>query len=237
METTQDAKNDPVINALFKAGAHYGYSRSRRHPSVKPYIFGIKNRVDIFNLEKSKILLESAMDFARQLGKEGKQILFVSGKHEALAITKRAAAELGMPYVAGRWVGGTFTNFSVIRARIDKLLELREKRESGELTKYTKKERLLIDREIERLEHLFSGLVELKGMPGALFVVDPGREHIAVEEATQASVPVIALASSDCDIAKVTHPIVGNDVSSQSIAFFVNAFVSAYHEGRTHRAA
>jgi|SRR3989344_3793717 len=237
MDTAQDIKNDPIINALFKAGAHYGYSKSRRHPSVKPFIFTVKNHVDIFNLEKAKTLLEEALAFAQVLGKEGKQVLFISGKHEALASIQRAAADTGMPNVAGRWVGGTFTNFSMIRARIDKLLDLRDKREKGELSKYTKKERLLIDREIARLEHLFSGLIDLKGMPGAVFVVDPGREHIAVEEASKIGVPVIALAGSDCDLSKVDYPIVGNDASSVSISFFVDSFVSAYKEGRAHRAA
>ena len=176
------------------------------------------------------------MEFACQLGKEGKQVLLVAGKHEALPSIQKAALDLGMPSVAGRWVGGTLTNFSVIRARIDKLLDLREKKKTGELAKYTKKERLLIDREIDRLEHLFSGLTELKSIPAALFVIDPGREHIAVEEATNVGVPVIALASSDCDIAKVTYPLVGNDTSSQSISYFVDAFVKAYHEGRSHKA-
>ena len=101
MDTAQDIKNDPIINALFKAGAHYGYSKSRRHPSVKPFIFTVKNHVDIFNLEKAKTLLEEALAFAQVLGKEGKQVLFISGKHEALASIQRAAADTGMPNGAG----------------------------------------------------------------------------------------------------------------------------------------
>ena len=236
MENTNELKDNPVINALFKAGAHYGYARSRRHPSVKPFIFGAKNRVDIFDLEKTKVALESALAFAHKLGTEGKQVLFVASKHEALSAVKRAADMLGMPFVAGRWVGGTLTNFSVIRARIEKLLDLTEKRKTGELQKYTKKERLLIDREIERLETLFSGLVSMTSVPAAVFVVDLGKEHIAVSEATKMKVPVIALASSDCDLSKVTYPIVGNDTSSQSIAFFVNALAEAFHDGRPRRA-
>ncbi len=234
MKKTQESTTDPVIDAMFDVGAHYGYPRSRRHPTVKPYIFGVKNKVDIFDLEKSRDLLQEAKEFARSLGKQGKQIVFVTGKQEALPAIRKAATELAMPVVAGRWVGGTFTNFQVIRARIDKLLELREAREKGELAeRYTKRERLMIDREIDRLEHLFSGLTELKGMPGALFVVDPGREHIAVEEARKRSIPVIAIAGSDCDLADIDYPIVGNDSSAQSIAYFVQAFVSAYRDGRS----
>lgn len=237
METTKDKKNDPVIDALFGVGAHYGYARSRRHPSVKPYIFTSKNKTDIFDLEKTRDLLQKSNELLKTLGKEGKQLLFVSSKHEALPFVKRAADQIGMPYVAGRWVGGTFTNFSAIRSRIDKLVTLREQREKGELAaKYTKKEQLMIDREIARLENLFSGLIPLKSLPAMVVVVDPGKEFISVAEARKTNVPVIALAGSDCDLSLVDHPVVGNDASSSSIAFFLDAVVSAYREGQKHRA-
>ncbi len=233
MEMVKETKNDPLIDALFSAGAHYGYARSRRHPSVKPFIFGAKNSIDIFDLEKTKELLERAKEFARTLGKEGKQVVFVSSKHEATEMIKQAGQELGMPYVAGRWIGGTLTNFNVIRGRIDKLIDLREKREKGELSKYTKRERLMIDREIERLESLFSGLISLKSIPAALIVVDPGREHIAVAEAHKTAVKVLALAGSDCDLSLIDIPVAGNDSARASIAFFINSIVSAIKEGRT----
>lgn len=237
MESTKEVKKDPVVDALFGVGAHYGYARSRRHPSVKPYVFTSKNKTDIFDLEKTKELLDKTTELLKTLGKEGKQILFVSSKHEALAFAKRAADEIGMPYVAGRWVGGTFTNFSAIRSRIDKLITLREQREKGELAaKYTKKEQLMIDREIARLEHLFSGLVSLKSLPAAIIAIDPGKEHIAVAEAKKTNVKTIALSGSDCDISLVDYPVVGNDASSSSIAFFLDAVVSAYREGQKHRA-
>ncbi len=233
MENTKETKNDPLIEALFGVGAHYGYSRSRRHPSVKPYIFASKNKTDIFDLEKTKVLLEESKDYLNALGKEGKQILFVSSKHEALPFIKKSAEELNMPFVAGRWVGGTLTNFSVIRTRIDKLLTLREQREKGELAaKYTKREQLMIDREIARLENLFSGLVLLKSIPAAIVVIDSGKEHTVIAEAKKVGVPVVALAGSDCDISLVDRPIVGNDSSSSSIGFVLNALVSAYRNGR-----
>lgn len=236
MEKAPEMKmDDPLMVDLFKAGAHYGYVRSRRHPSVKPFIFGAKNKIDIFDLEKTKEPLARAQEFARTLGKEGKQVLFVASKHQALSAIKHAAEDLGMPYVAGRWVGGTLSNFAVIRARVDKLLELHEKRESGELSKYTKKERLLIDREIARLETLFSGIVSLKSLPAAIFVIDSGKEHIAVAEARKTKVTVIALAGSDCDLALVEYPIIGNDSSIKSIEYLTTAFVNAFHEGRSHK--
>lgn len=233
MDSVKNTKNDPIIDALFRAGVHYGYARSRRHPSVKPYIFTSKNKTDIFDLEKTKDLLEKSKELVRNLGREGKQVLFVGSKHEALPFIKKAAEELAMPFVAGRWVGGTLTNFSVIRARIDKLLTLREQRDAGELaSKYTKKERLMIDREIARLENLFSGLVLLKNLPSAIVVIDPGKEHIVISEARKMGVTVIALAGSDCDLALVNHPVVGNDASSQSIALFLEAITLSYREGQ-----
>lgn len=232
MDHTIETKDDPVIDALFSVGAHYGYVRSRRHPSVKSFIFGAKNRVDIFDLEKTKELLQAAVGYASELGKAGKQVLFVSSKHEALPSIQKAAQQTGSPFVAGRWIGGTLTNFPIIRARVDKLLDLRAKRESGELSKYTKRERTLIDREIERLENLFSGLIDLKSLPAALFVVDSDKERIAVAEARKTGVKVVALAGSDCDLSKVDFPIPANDASQQSIAYFVDAFVEAYRGGR-----
>lgn len=237
MEYTKETKSDPVIEQMFSVGAHYGYSRSRRHPSVKPFIFGAKNRVDIFDLEKTKELLEQVREVGRNLGKEGKQVLFVTSKQEALASIRSGAMAIGMPFVSGRWVGGTLTNFSAIRGRVDKLLGLQDQREKGELSKYTKKEQLLIDRDITRLEVLFSGIVSMKNIPAALFVIDPGKEHIAVSEARKVGALVVALASSDCDVTVVNHPIIGNDSSVASITFFVNAFVSAYKEGQERKAS
>ncbi len=225
--------NDPVIDALFSAGAHFGYRRSKRHPTVAPFIFGVKSGVEIFDLEKTKSSLEKAEEFVRNLSKAGKVLLFVGGKNEAREAVKSGAARLALPVVSGRWIGGTLTNFANIRARIDKMLDLIQKREKGELIKYTKKERLLIDREVLKLQEMFGGLVSLKGMPGAMFVIDPGKEALAVTEAKKEGVPVIALASSDCDLSKVDYMIPGNDASRQSIAFFVERIVAAYQSGKT----
>jgi len=226
-----EIKDDPVINAMFSVGAHFGYSKSRRHPSVKPYIFGAKNRVEIFDLEKTKSLLEGAKNYIKNLGTLHKQILLVGGKNESKEAIKGAGMSLGMPYVAGRWIGGTLTNFAEIRSRVDTMIDLLNKREKGELVKYTKKERLLIDRDIERLQTFFTGLVPMKSLPTALFVIDPGKENIAVAEADKVGIPVVALMSSDCNLKEVAHPIVGNDSSIKSIRFFVEEIVSAYKEG------
>jgi small subunit ribosomal protein S2 len=225
-------QNSSVIESMFQAGAHFAFSKSRRHPSVAPYIFGMKNKVEIFDLEKTNELLEAAKEYVKSLGKEGKTILMVGGKSEARKAVKNAALSLGMPFVDGRWIGGTLTNFTQIRKRVEKMEKLMMEREKGELTKYTKKERLLIDREIDNLERFFSGIISLKELPKALFVVDPKKEKIAVKEAQDMGVPIVALAGSDCNLKEVTHPIVGNDASETSIQFFVNEIVKAYTAGR-----
>src|ERR1035437_1395426 len=225
-------KPNTVIDSMFKAGTHFGFSRSRRHPTVTPYIFGVKNKVEIFVLEKTSVLLNEAKKFVASVAAEGKQIVLVGGKHEARAVIRAAALSINMPFVEDRWVGGTFTNFKEIRKRIDKLEKLENEREKGELVKYTKKERLLIDREIDRLNHLFSGIASIKEMPKAVFVVDSRAEINAVKEAQDMGIPVIALAGSDCDISGITYPIVGNDASQESIRFFVNEIVKAYEEGK-----
>lgn len=221
-----------TIDSMFQAGAHFAFSKSRRHPSVAPYIFGVKNKVEIFDLEKTTALLDSAKEFVKNLGKDSKMVLFVGGKSEARNAVKNGALSLGMPYVDGRWLGGTLTNFVALRKRVEKMEKLTLEREKGELAKYTKKERLLIDREITKLERFFSGVVGMRDLPKALFVIDPKKEKNAVKEAQDMGIPVIALLGSDCDIKEVTHPIVGNDASETSVQFFVNEIVKAYSAGK-----
>ena len=220
-----------LVQSLFKAGAHFGFSRSRRHATMKPLVYGSKNRTDILDLSKTAPLLEAALAFARMLGAQGKQVLFVGGKPEMVSLVREAAAELSMPYVAGRWLGGTLSNFSEIKKRIKRMLELTADREAGTLSKYTKKERVLIDREINRLESNFAGLVLLEKLPDALLIVDTRHETIAVSEARALGIPVIGIMNSDCDLSKVTHPVVGNDASRESVKFFLTALVAAYKEG------
>ncbi|TAL49207.1 30S ribosomal protein S2 [Patescibacteria group bacterium] len=229
----EHSKNESqLIDKLFAAGAHFGLIRSRRHPSVKPFLFGIKNRVEIFDLVKTSEALLTAKNFVKQIGASGGILLFVGGKTEAKDAIRGGTGSISMPYVAGRWLGGTLTNFAEIRKRIAKLVELTAQRERGELAKYTKKERVLIDREIDRLQEFFSGLVTLTALPKALFVVDPRREINAVREARHLKIPIVALASSDCNVHEVDYPVPGNDASKASIEFVVSEIVSAFAEGR-----
>lgn len=217
---------------MFVAGAHFGLGHSRRHPSVSPFIFGIKNSTDIFDLEKTHSLLVSAKEYAKTLGKEGKTILFVGGKKEASSATKTVAQSLNMPFVDGRWIGGTITNFGQIRKRMDRYEKLIADKEKGELAKYTKRERMLIDKEIASLEKMFLGIVGMRKIPDVLFIVDSKKEKIAVGEADHAKIPVIALLGSDCNMKEVKYPIVGNDTAKSSIQYFLEEIKNAYNEGK-----
>ncbi len=222
----------PLIEAMSKVGAHYGFIKSRRHPTVKPFIFGVKNRVEIFDLEKTSVQLETAIEFVKNIASTGKQILFVGSKSEARKAILDAAERVAQPYVASRWIGGTFTNFEIIRKRVEKLLDLTSKKEKNELAKYTKKERLMIDRDIEKLNSLFGGISSMNHLPAAVFIADSKKEHIAVAEAIHRNIPIIALAGSDCDISNIKYPIVANDASIDSVAFIADKISAAYAEGK-----
>jgi len=228
MIKTETTENSGIIEDMFKVGAHFGYSKSKRHPSMKPLIFGIKNTVEIINLEKTDEYLARAKEFVASMAKEGRQVLFVGSKNEAREVVKHAALSIDMPYVTNRWIGGTITNFSEIKKRIARLEDLTSKKEKGELGMYTKKERLMIDREIEGLEKHFGGLLSMKQKPAAIFVVDSKAESIAVKEAISTGIPIISLSGSDCNIKSIDYPIPANDSSKSSITFFVNAIAAVY---------
>lgn len=220
-----------MVEEMFQAGVHYGYSKSRRHPSVSSYVFTTKNGVDIIDIEKTEKLLETALEAVTRLAASGKTILFVGTKPEARQQIVEVALSLNMPYVSERWVGGALTNFPEIKKRIVKLLDLRDQKEKGELDKYTKKERLLIDREMDDMTKNFQGLTGIKKTPDAMFVIDPKKELIAVTEAQKMNLPVIAVLNTDCNLKQVQYPIVANDASVLSITFFLSKIKEAYTKG------
>ncbi len=219
---------NPLIDKLFSVGAHFGMSPSRRHPSTSKYIFGEKGGVELFDLEKTAALLGEALDAIKALAAARKTVLFVGGKAEAREALVRTASSLGQPYVASRWIGGTLTNWSEIRKRLNRLTELSDMREKGELAKFTKMERLLIDREIVDLELMFGGLRGMTKLPDALFVVDPRAEAGAIAEAKQLNIPVIAFLNTDCDRSGIAHPIPGNDASRETIQFVLDEVGKTY---------
>lgn len=224
-------EKNTIVDKMFQSGVHFGYDKSRRHPSIKKFIFGRKENFEIFDLEKTAEKLDQAKTFVKKIASEGRQILFVGGKKEAQNAIKNGAEKIDMPYVNGRWIGGTLTNFEEIRKRVNHYLDLNSQKEKGLLAKYTKKERLMIDRELEKLSIRFSGVSNMENRPAAIFIIDSNKEYIARDEAIQTNVPVIALNGSDNDISNIDYPIPANDSSIKSIKFFVDQIVLAYEEG------
>jgi small subunit ribosomal protein S2 len=223
-------KNTYSAEALMSAGVHYGYSRTRRHPTASPYIYGNKGGVDIIDLEKTMPQIEAAAKFISELGAAGKTVLFVGVKPEARAALHEVVSTLHQPHVTERWIGGILTNFSEIKRRIQKLEDMKEKRASGAYDKFTKKEQLLLNRELDRLNKYFSGLVGMTKMPEAMVVVDPKKEHIAVAEARRMNIPIISIGNTDCSVRGVTYPIVANDGAASSIALILGILKDAFQK-------
>ena len=222
---------DITIEKMFEAGAHYGYSKTRRHPSVSSFVHTTKNRTDIINLEKTSELLEKASEFVKALGAKNKTLLFVGTKPEAKEAVKAVALSLNMPFVAERWIGGTLSNFVEIKKRIAELENYRKEDKEGGLEKYTKKERVVMAKKMEKLARYYSGLVGLKKAPDALFIIDARAEHIAATEARKSDIPVIALVNTDSNIKGISYPIVGNDAGIPSIKLFTTSISNAYKAG------
>lgn len=223
--------SEKFIEGLFQAGVHFGYSKSRRHPTVAKFIHSTKNNTDIVDVESIAMQVEKVATFMKELGSKGKTVLFVGVKPEAKEIVKEKAESIGQPYIVERWVGGVLTNFAEISKRVQKLTDLKKQKEEGSLEKYTKKERLLIDEEIARMHKLFSGISDMKKLPDVVFMVDPKKEHIAATESEKMYIPTIALAGTDCNIANITYPIVGNDASLSSVTYILEYVVDAYKSG------
>ena len=231
--STQEQENSSLITRLFNAGAHFGFAKSRRHPSVTPFIFTNKTGTDIIDLEQTAAMLEHAKTILKEAGEKGQTVLFVGTKAEVAKTVEQFAKKAEMPYVANRWIGGMLTNFSEIKKRIERLKLLTLEKESGELErKYIKKERVVIGREVAKLEFNFEGIKLMDRTPHLLLVVDPRHDVIAVQEATDMKVPVIAIMSSDCDVAKITTPVVINDALKASVTLALDELTNAYLEGR-----
>lgn len=229
--TNTAAQTGPGIERLFETGAHFAQVKSRRHPSMKPFVVGTKSKVEIFDLEKTDAQLAEAKRAMAAMAREGKTVLFIGGKREVSDIVRDAAKRIGQPYVAGRWLGGTISNFSEIKKRIDRLADLTQKRESGELTKlYTKLERVFIDREIARLEERLGGITNLAKRPDMVVIVDTKHEAHATREAGAAGIPVIGVISSDCNLKDAAFPVVVNDASRAAVTLVLEELTTAFAE-------
>ena len=221
------------LKRLFDTGAHFAQVKSRRHPSMKPYLVGTKGRQEIIDLVKTAEQLTAAKQVMAALAKEGKTILFVGGKVEIAALVKDAAQDIGAPYVATRWLGGTISNWNEIKKRVDRLAELSGETSAGTRAKqHTKLELVKIEREKKRLLERLDGITTLTKRPDALLVVDTKHEKHAVKEAKDAGIPVIALMSSDCDLSHATYPIVANDTSRETVRLVLAELTEAFQKGQ-----
>ncbi|MDH5442137.1 MAG: 30S ribosomal protein S2 [Candidatus Nomurabacteria bacterium] len=214
--------NTESVQQLFDAGVHIGYSKARRHPSAQNFIHTTKTRGDIINIEETDRQIIEAEEFLKELTAGGKQVLLVGTKPEASAIIKNMADKLDLPYVQNRWIGGTLTNASEIDVRIKRLRTLLDQQEKGELIYQTKKEKLMLEREIDRLKIKFGGLLNMTGKPAALIIVDSLSEDIAITEAQKTGVPTVSISNTDCDLKKVTYPIIANDAARSAIQLIIN---------------
>lgn len=210
------------LKNLLEAGSHFGHLARRWNPAMAKYIYGERDGVHIFDLVKTKEGLEAAVEFVK-----GKRILFVGTKRQAKEIVLAAAKKTGMPYVVERWLGGMLTNFSQMRKSVLRMKDLKDKKEKGELKKYTKKEQLLLDREIAKLERFFGGLADLEAMPDAMFVVDTHKEEVAVREAIKMGVPVVGMVDTNGNPTGIEYVIPVNDDAVKSIELLVEAIAGA----------
>jgi small subunit ribosomal protein S2 len=228
-----ETANATEFKRLFDTGAHFGQVKSRRHPSMKPYVVGTKGRQEIIDLVKTTEQLEAAKTVMSALAKEGKTVLFVGGKVEIAALVKKAATDISAPYVAARWLGGTISNWSEIKKRIDRLVELQDTSSTGALAKqHTKLELVKMSREKKRLEERLDGITTLTKRPDALLIVDTKHEKHAVKEANDAGIPVIAIMSSDCNLQEAAYPIVANDTSRETVKLILAELTDSFKKGQ-----
>jgi len=228
-----EATSTIELKRLFDTGAHFAQVKSRRHPSMKPFLVGTKGRQEIIDLVKTTEQLEAAKAVMSALAKEGKTVLFVGGKVEISALVKKSAQDINAPYVAARWLGGTISNWTEIKKRIDRLAEILEKETAGTLAKqHTKLELVMIGREKKRLSERLDGITSMTKKPDALLIVDTKHEKHAVKEANDAGIPIIAIMSSDCDIKDATYPIVANDTSRKTVELILSELTEAFAKGQ-----
>ena len=221
----------PTMSDLLDAGVHFGHQIKRWHPGMERYIFAQRMGIHIVDLEQTEQLLNNACEFLYNVASEGGNIVLVGTKRQAKDVVKSEAQRSGAYYVNERWLGGTITNFPIISKNIKKLVNLKTKREQGEFSKYTKKERLLLDRQIDKLEKLVGGIVGLSGRPQAIVVIDSRREKTAIKEANASNVPVVALIDTNSNPEGIDYVIPGNDDAIRAIVLIAKALGDAIEEG------
>jgi len=224
-----------TYNELLEAGVHFGHLRKKWNPKMLPYIFMEKKGIHIIDLYKTLEKLEEAAAALKNIARSGKKVMFVATKKQAKEIMEEQARRVGMPFATERWLGGMLTNFTTIRKSIKKLQTIERMLSDGSAENMTKKERLVLSRERDKLEKVIGGVVQLNRLPAALFVVDIGHEHIAVAEAVRLNITTFGLVDTNCDPNKVDFPVPANDDAAKSIAIIVKYLTDAIVEGLEER--
>lgn len=210
------------ITEMARAGLHFGHRTSRLHPKMKPYLEGVRNTIHIIDLERTAEKLKEALKFIQEIISQGKILLLVGTKIQVKNILKEAAIECGLPYVSERWLGGTFTNFGIIKKRVEHFKDLERQRDSGELEKYTKKERAKINQELGKLEIKFGGIKNLEKLPDTIFILDMKKDYLAVKEAREMGVKIIGISDTNTDPTLADFPIPANDDAISSVKYILD---------------
>ncbi len=221
-----------AMKQLLEAGVHFGHQTRRWDPRMAEYIFQARNGIHIIDLQKTSKKLDEAYAFIKEQAEEGKTILFVGTKKQAQECVKEAAEKSGMFYVNERWLGGTLTNFKTIRKRIERLAELEKMQEDGTFDVLPKKEVILLKKEMDKLEKNLGGIKEMTQIPDVIFVVDPKKEHIAVQEARKLGIPLVGLVDTNCDPNDVDYVIPGNDDAIRAVKLVTDVLANAVIEGK-----
>jgi len=220
------------MKQLLEAGVHFGHPTRKWNPKMKKYIYTARNDIYIINLEKTVDLVDEAYNFINQVAKDGKSILFVGTKKQAQEAISSEAERCGMYFINSRWLGGTLTNFSTIRSRIERLNKLNQMEKLGEFALLPKKEVIKLKAERDKLQENLGGIKDMRGVPGALFVVDPKKEHLAIAEARKLKIPVVGIVDTNCDPDQVDFVIPGNDDAIRAIKLIVGAMADAVIEAK-----
>ena len=231
MEEERFEVEEVSIKSLLAAGAHFGHQTSRWNPRMKKHIFGARDGIHIIDLEQTADMLSKACAFVRDLVAKSGDIIFVGTKRQAKDTIEEEAKRCGMPYVNQRWLGGMLTNFSTIQARIDYLVRLEDRRERGEFEYLTKKESLKLGKEIDRLNRQMGGFKEMTKFPGAVFIVDPAKERIAVAESRRTGIPIVAIADTNCNPHELDYAIPANDDAVRAVKLICGRIAEAVIEG------
>lgn len=220
---------------MLDAGVHFGHLKRKWHPKMAPYIFMEKNDIHLIDLNQTQAKLEEASNAIRSIVRSGRKVLFVATKKQAKEIIESEAQRLNMPYVTERWLGGMLTNFATVRKSIKKMSNIDKMAQNGTMATLSKKERLMISREKEKLQRVLGGIEDLNRLPAALFIVDIKNEHIAVKEAQKLNIPTFAMVDTNSDPTQVDFPIPSNDDATKSIALITRAIMEAVEKGMQER--